>query len=154
MGLPWEPISLAQVVGGFATGLGVGVAVFAALYARSEVQSSKYASALKSFQHYQELAFKHLDLAEPNYQSLVTTGRTSEYRWFVGIFLTACEEIILHVGEKKYWVATIHAHILKHHEYLGSEVFQTKKLSHYAPKMQKIISAALKQGASNAQIET
>ncbi|MBV8824538.1 MAG: hypothetical protein JO220_06110 [Hyphomicrobiales bacterium] len=120
-------------------------AVIAYLKFKSDREAQRFANAVTFYRRYLELAFQHVDYAEPDTKTpdeRTDPKHFKEYEWFLGILFRACEELLEHSGgEATKWHRTIMGQLQYHKKYLRESEWLNQRggILSYSPELQRLI---------------
>ena len=144
-------VSLADMIGGFASGVATGVGAFALLYARRQLQVARETDAEKAYQEYLQLCLDHpklssgkfLALSESDHYDLLSTTYEDliKYRWFLALLLTSCEKILKVAPDDREWEDAIRAQLECHKDGIFS-IWEEKR-SHYTARLRGIVGQVI-----------
>lgn len=110
---------------------------------RQNRNSQRETTAKATFREYLKLAFQHPDLAAGNISGM-TQLRFEEYKWFVGYFLWAVEEMLRFAKKDPIWLENIRVQMLAHRAYFRSDEFQSKELSGYNNDLRALVNRVVR----------
>lgn len=147
-------VDLATVIGGFATGITMIVAIVGGLIAYYQITSQRKmqnealtkqremqgeAIAKNLYMKYLQDAMQRPDFFEPNFGKLTAQNRLVEYGLFVAHLLFSCEELLANAADPE-WEETIRAQLLRHKDYLDSDHFKLRQ-GHYSSQLIEIVDS-------------
>jgi hypothetical protein len=145
--------AFAQTIGGFATSLGVLLALATLWHGLRQLKAGARLAAHDVYCNFVGVMMNYPEYFPPNYAKITHDPLVfARYKRFIAYLLTVCERMLLTEQETKYWVKTVEFYIQQNLEHLASEDFRTNHLPHYSLEMQRIIEVAIKraQPASKA----
>ncbi len=153
--------TLFEVVGNAAAVAGLIAAITAMVAAtiaylkyRSDRDAQRFSNAVHLYRRYLELAFQHPRLAEPDEYGIdeAKGEEFSQYEWFLGILLRACEELLEQGGrDKAKWEYTIISQLGFHCRYLdNNKWFKQVGIKNYSEDLQKLMRECIVRSKYNS----
>lgn len=133
---------LAQIVGGWATAVGVLLGIAALAGARIQIDAARKISSLETFKSFLDKAIEYPELAYPKLSGADENPETIEferYEWFVSYLLVACEQILTAHPDDKRWESACRSQMLVHDRYLTSAEFFKANEDHYSDELIAIL---------------
>jgi len=119
--------------------IGIGALLFAWMQLRLNRANQRETTAKATFREFLKLAVEHPELAEGNYESLISDDeRQKKYEWFVGYLLWAAEEILEYAENDSTWQFNLKLVAGKHRAYFRTPEFQSE-LPAYSSKVRSLV---------------
>lgn len=135
-----------SILASVATIIGIVIAIFSAFFIWKQIVIQKQINlennAKQLLAHAIEMSIKYPNYAEPKNFKNYSEEEMISYRWFVGLMLNACEEMINFSNDKR-WKNEIHLIIALHIDYLSSDEFKKIDIHSYGIDLQQIIVSSI-----------
>jgi hypothetical protein len=130
------------------------VALFAVLLAWRQLAlnraNQRETTAKATFREYLKLAVEHPELSAGNYETVLRDGNLEQYKWFVGYFLWAAEELFEFAPKEAVWGRNLQMIADYHCAYFkNAPDFMGKEFDTYSTKTQNLIKRAIASGAAS-----
>jgi hypothetical protein len=132
----------AEIAPGFTPLVGLFAALVAWRQLRLNRINQRETTAKAIFREYLKLAFENPDLARGDIGKM-TKERLEEYRWFIGYFLWAVEEVLSFAKKDPIWLENVRLQMLAHREFFRTDEKFKRELQSYTPDVQALVSRVL-----------
>ena len=95
-------------------------------------------TAKVTFREYLKLAFENPDLALGDLRK-IPKERMEEYRWFVGYFLWAVEEVLTFAKKDPVWLENVRLQMLAHREFFRTDETFRRELPGFDADLQALV---------------